>query len=257
MFFLYPNPSCYKQKILNCLANTIVFVAKFFGIIWIQKYEDRYYSNQSLFPMLWSFIIKIIIIISCVYICNIYNQISINIHSNQHLFINIVGNFSITCFFVLIGVCLITVTIYKKTIVKAFNMGSKLSGLYMTSKDQNHLLNKLWIKLGFEILMFVIIMSNPIEDALKNKNMTSILFSFVLASTLVVYFFVGTIYYVSLAYALFILERTFVYLKTYQKILDFIFKTHNVMQLPILFFVIQAFTEFFTQVCNFLIQYSA
>lgn len=266
MFYLYSTPTCIEQKIHNCLAKGITVVGKCLGVLWIKRSKDGpYYTRRHDKKRFWCYLTNFIVILLC--FCVIYYEMAH--HKGLETFlVGAMAKLTIICYYFLIIVFLTTVMVQERAFVKSFNLAYELhllnQLLFKSNRNlkNNFLFYKFLIKTGFDLIMsFIVIVLSNIPHIYEPTS-PKLVFTFLLPTSLGIYCFIGTIYYILLAYALFLGQRAHHVLKTttvtmvdisnmtsfYLKIVRFVRKVNKTLQFSLLLLVLHAFMGFVTQV---------
>lgn len=263
MFYLYSAPESFKQKFHNFLAKVIVFIGKCLGVGWIQKsLHGPFYTNAHRNQRFWCYLINFTEI--SVYCFIIYNELTHEEGLDDFL-VGTFGKMSVICYYLLMISFLMTVMMQQRRFLKYFNFAYNLhiqdQLLFDANGGRSHngLFTRFLIKTLFDITLICTMVVLAIRAHFALRTIATLLFLFLLPSSMVVYCFVGTTYFISLAYGLLLGQRAHEALKTasvhtsnvttfYHSILTFVKKVHGTVQLSLLFLVTHAFLEFVIQV---------
>lgn len=257
MFYLYSTPSCLEHKIHNFLAKVIEFVAGSIGIAWLNKLENKTISQA------WRYLITTILISFCTYLA-FSGSVNYNNSMTSDNLLVIFRRMNLSTYYIVIVVCLVMIPIQKENIRKCFNYAHELhriSKLLLNTHDdvrhKNCLLHKFLIKIGFDSLMIATIFVLLMVTVAKTPSISTFVNAILTPTSLVIYCFIGTVYYVSLAFSLFLIQKVHETLKTSEicdvstfslKIIRFVRKINATIQITLLLFVFHAFMGFVVQV---------
>lgn len=261
MFYLYSTPNSFEQKIHNFLAKALVLIGRCIGVGWRKRsHNGPYYTNAHRNRRL---------------LCYLTNSIAIAISSfvifdrvvnHEGLDVFLVGTLSvivITCYHLLMISFLMTVMMRQRRFLKTFNIVYNLHVLSQflfkadSSRNDNGLFIKCVIKIGLDVGICCTLEALFIGEFFKERTISSLICSILMPPGMVVYCYVGTTYFISLAYGLFLRQRAHEAFETvhtsnvttfYHNILTFVKKVHGTFQLSLLFLVTHAFLEFVIQV---------
>lgn len=271
MFYLYSKPTCLEQKLHNCLARAITFVGKCIGVFHVEKsMKGPYYVTKDGISLLCSYSTNIIAITLCIYVVIflvILDQNGSNVKVNLYM-IGLFGKIARICYWLLVVLFLSTVMFQKESISKIFNCAFELHQLnqLLFRFNQNvsqykSLLYKFLMKIIFDLTMSSFMLVLAVNELLQSFTISHVVFTTILPISLIIYCFIGTIYYVSLAYALILIQKVNHTLKEAKveirnvtncchMIVRFVRKFNTTVQLCLLLSITHAFTGFVLQVKN-------
>lgn len=257
MFYLYSTPTCLEHKIHNFLAKVIEFLAKCIGALLIEKSKNGSYTNKNGISRLWCYLTNFTVISFSIYISYI-SVINHDITSADLYLIAVFRKLAVSSYYMIIIVFLSTVMFQTQSTLKAFNHANELYHIdqllfkvNQNVRERKRLFYKLLIKIGFDLTLPLTFLVMSINEYHRNPTFLTLVFTTLVPSSLIVYCFIGTIYYVSLAYALFLAQKAHQALKTssyipniatfYHHVVRFVRKINKIIQVTLLLLVFQAF----------------
>lgn len=258
MFYLYSNPTCIEQKIHNRLAKAINFIGQCIGMFQVESA-----GKGCRIPRICSYFTNLTVITLSIHVV-IYHVI-IQYNGVNSFLIGFFGKMNRLSFWLLIVLFLSTVMLQKNAITKTFNLVFELHQLNHNVLRLSHnthqfksFLYKFLIKTGFDLTMSSFMLILTANDYFRHPNFPKLVFSIILPISFIIYCFIGSIYYVSLAYALILIQKSNSALKRKVDIRNvttfchmigkFVRKVNKIGQLSLLLLVTHAFMGFVIQV---------
>lgn len=267
MSYVYSKPEYLYQSIHNYMAKVILQTGRFVGYFWIDNHNSPLeFSNGSKYLWIWSIFIPIFIILSQIYM-SIHFQL-LFYESGYSILSSILGGMTQSSYIALLVANYSTALIKRKNIIELCNTGISLNRFKTTRSDFKtyHCYRKMFAyKLFFKFFVdFYIIFASILLMITRFSyecSISTFLFLVSFPISLISYCFINTIYYVTFAYAAFLIQELRAELNYfpnsnhisfvshfYERILKYSKKVNKMLQVSLLLLLAEAFIGLVDQV---------